>query len=313
MKQPITYKASAELISHIQNWLQWLASERICSQHTLDGYARDLSCFFSFLNTYIGTLPQTTDLASIEIRTFRAYLSNQAAHHLSKSSLARRLSAIKSFFRWLNRTHIIDNHVFLTIASPKQDKLLPKSLDISQTFDLLDTVSEFAKEPWQGLRDVAILTVIYGCGLRISEALAINYGDIDHNDFIKIRGKGNKDRLVPVLPIIKDKIAAYTKACPYTISKGEPLFLGARGERISPRIVQRTVEKIRLALGLPDNLTPHTLRHSFATHLLAEGTDLRSIQKLLGHSSLSTTQRYTNVEIEHLKKEYQKANPLAGN
>ena len=149
--------------------------------------------------------------------------------------------------------------------------------------------------------------------MRISEALALNVGDINHNDFLKIHGKGNKERIVPILPIVKDKIDAYTNACPYNFKHGEALFLGARGERLSPRIVQRTLEKIRRSLGLPDNLTPHALRHSFATHLLAEGINLRSIQELLGHASLSTTQRYTNVEIEHLKKEYQKAELLSSN
>ena len=149
--------------------------------------------------------------------------------------------------------------------------------------------------------------------MRISEALALNVGDINHNDFLKIHGKGNKERIVPILPIVKDKIDAYTNACPYNFKHGEALFLGARGERLSPRIVQRTLEKIRHSLGLPDNLTPHALRHSFATHLLAEGINLRSIQELLGHASLSTTQRYTDVEIEHLKKEYKKAKLLSDN
>ena len=146
--------------------------------------------------------------------------------------------------------------------------------------------------------------------MRISEALSINRGDINHNDFLRIKGKGNKERLVPILPVVIEKINAYLSACPYDIKNGEPLFLGARGERLSPRIVQRTLEKIRAYLGLPDTLTPHALRHSFATHLLAEGTNLRAIQELLGHASLSTTQRYTDVQIETLQKEYHNAHPL---
>lgn len=310
MKEEITYIASDEVKKHINGWLTWLKSERMYSPHTIDAYARDLSSFCKFWNNYLGNKPNFSDLQEIDVRTFRAFLSNQNSRHLSKTTLARELSTIKSFFKYLNRNHIIENTSVSVLSSPKKDKILPKSLDVEQTLELLDKVKDFAKNDWQGLRDVAILTIIYGCGLRISEALAINVGDITHNDFLKIHGKGDKERYVPVLPVIKTKIDAYLTACPYNQSKGEPLFLGARGERISPRIVQRTLEKARGKLNLPQNITPHALRHSFATHLLAKGTNLRYIQELLGHASLSTTQRYTNVEISHLKKEYEKANLL---
>lgn len=310
MKEEITYIASDEVKKHINGWLTWLKSERMYSPHTIDAYARDLSSFFKFWNNYLGNKPNFSDLQEIDVRTFRAYLSHQNSRHLTKTTLARELSTLKSFFKYLNRNHIIENTSVSVLSSPKKDKILPKSLDVEQTLELLDKVKDFAKNDWQGLRDVAILTIIYGCGLRISEALAINVGDITHNDFLKIHGKGDKERYVPVLPVIKTKIDAYLTACPYNQSKGEPLFLGARGERISPRIVQRTLEKARGKLNLPQNITPHALRHSFATHLLAKGTNLRYIQELLGHASLSTTQRYTNVEISHLKKEYEKANLL---
>ena len=310
MKQEIKYSCAASVLALINDWQLWLAKERGYSSHTVESYARDLSFFFCFWQEYLGYLPDISALQNVDVRTFRAFLSRQNQRHLSKSSLARELSSLKSFFHWLNRNHIIDNTAITIISSPKKDKILPKALDVDQTLNLLDAAADFAKDKWQGLRDVAILTILYGCGLRISEALSLNIGDINHNDFLKIRGKGNKERLVPLLPIVKDKIAAYLKACPYNQQPGDALFLGARGERISPRIVQRTLEKIRSYLGLPDTLTPHALRHSFATHLLAEGTDLRSIQELLGHASLSTTQRYTNVEIEHLKEEYNKAHLL---
>ncbi len=310
MKEEITYNTSTEVLSHINGWLKWLKSERMYSPHTIDGYARDLSSFFKFWNNYLGNTPDFNDLKEIDVRTFRAFLSSQNSRHLSKTTLAREISTLKSFFKYLNRNHIIENTDISIISSPKKDKILPKSLDIDQTLKLLDKVKDFSKQEWQGLRDVAILTIIYGCGLRISEALNLNIGDINHNDFLKIHGKGNKERYVPVLPIIKTKIDAYLTACPYNPKQGEPLFLGARGERISPRIVQRTLEKARTILNLPDNITPHALRHSFATHLLAKGTNLRYIQELLGHASLSTTQRYTNVEINHLIKEYEKANLL---
>ena len=310
MKQEITFKACNEIIDHIHDWQSWIKLERMYSDHTLDGYSRDLSIFFEFWADYLGYTPTLSDLEQIDIRTFRAFLSRQNRKHLSKTSMAREVSTLKNFFKWLNRNHIIENTEITILSTPKKDKILPKSLDVDQTLNLLEVAADYAKEPWQGLRDVAILTIIYGCGLRISEALAINVGDINHNDFLKIHGKGDKERYVPVLPIIKTKIDAYLTACPYNQSKGEPLFLGARGERISPRIVQRTLEKARNILNLPDNITPHALRHSFATHLLAKGTNLRYIQELLGHKSLSTTQRYTNVEISHLKKEYEKANLL---
>lgn len=310
MKQEIKYNCAADVLALIKDWQLWLDKERGYSSHTVESYGRDLSFFFSFWQEYLGYLPDLRELKSIDVRTFRAFLSKQNQRRLSKSSLARELSSIKSFFHWLNRNHIIDNTAITVISSPKKDKILPKALDVDQTLNLLDAAADFAKDKWQGLRDVAILTILYGCGLRISEALSLNIGDITHNDFLKIKGKGNKERLVPLLSIVKEKIAAYLEACPYNQQPGDALFLGARGERISPRIVQRTLEKIRSYLGLPDTLTPHALRHSFATHLLAEGTDLRSIQELLGHASLSTTQRYTNVEIEHLKEEYKKAHLL---
>ena len=310
MKEEIRYKADSEVLGLINDWRSWLINERGYSSHTLDAYLRDLSAFFKFWSEYSEQLPDLKALKEIDVRTFRAFLSRRRQQNLSKSTLARELSTLKSFFKWLNRNHIIDNTSISILSSPKQDKILPKALDVDQTLNLLDMAADFAKEEWQGLRDVAIFTILYGCGLRISEALSLNLGDINQNDFLKIRGKGNKERIVPLLPIVKEKIAAYLEACPYKQNIGDALFLGARGERISPRIVQRTLAKIRNYANLPDSLTPHALRHSFATHLLAEGTNLRSIQELLGHASLSTTQRYTNVEIEHLKKEYQKAHLL---
>ena len=310
MKSKINYIASTEVCDLIARWQIWLRDIRSYSAHTLDAYNRDLSLFFNFLSDYINHIPQINDLEEADIRTFRAYLSQRSHKHLEKSSISRELSSLKSFFNWLIRNKIIKNTAISIISSPKQNKILPKALEVDDTFNVLDIAQDFAKSEWQGLRDVAILTILYGCGLRISEALSLNFGDIDHNNFLKIKGKGNKERLVPVLPVIREKINAYLEACPYHIKQGEALFLGARGERISPRIVQRTLEKIRGYLGLSDNLTPHALRHSFATHLLANGTDLRTLQELLGHASLSTTQRYTDVQIETLKKEYHKAHPL---
>lgn len=307
MKRKIDYKAADELVDVIHDWQSWLREEKRYSEHTLDAYFRDLSFFFEFLHNSLKKLPDIADAEKIDVRGFRAYLSQRAAKHISKSSLAREISAIKNFFKWLDRKGIVKNAAITIISSPRKPKVLPKALDVRDTFRVIHEACRNEKEPWQGLRDTAVFTLLYGCGLRISEALSLNVGDFDNNKFLRIRGKGKKTRLVPLLPVVTDNIDAYLAQCPYKMRRGEALFLGARGDRLSPRIIQRQLEKIRFKLGLPDTLTPHALRHSFATHLLEAGTDLRSIQELLGHASLTTTQRYTDVQIETLKKEYHKA------
>ena len=311
MKQEIRYQASAEVVSFIHRWQSWLKDERRYSLHTLDAYSRDLSVFFDFLKDYLKRAAERQDLASLDVHGFRAFLSARAARHIDKNSLAREISTLRNFFKWLNRSKILKNEDISVIVNPRRPKILPKALNVTQIFNLLKKSEK--NQDWQGLRDTAIFTILYGCGLRISEALALNVGDITHNDFLRVKGKGNKERIVPLLPLVKENISAYLAACPYKLTNGEPLFLGARGDRISPRIIQRNLEKLRRELGLPDTVTPHALRHSFATHLLAEGTDLRPIQELLGHASLSTTQRYTDVQIETLQKEYLKAHPLEQN
>ncbi|OLA79703.1 MAG: recombinase XerC [Azospirillum sp. 47_25] len=311
MKSEIKYNASREIKQLIAQWQSWLLNERRYSPHTLDAYSRDLSGFFDFAAEHLGKVPETADLAKLEVRDFRAYLSQRATRHIDKSSLARELSTLKNFFKWLARYDILRNPALSVIRTPRRAKVLPKALEVNDTFNVIDEAQNLASNSWQGLRDTAIFTLLYGCGLRISEALSLNVGDIGNNDFLRIKGKGNKERIVPLLPVVVENINKYLAECPYQPKQGEPLFLGARGDRLVPRIIQRQMQKIRAYLGLPDNLTPHALRHSFATHLLAEGTDLRSIQELLGHASLTTTQRYTDVQIETLKKEYDKAGLLS--
>lgn len=311
MKSEIKYNASREIKQLIAQWQSWLLNERRYSPHTLDAYSRDLSVFFDFAAEHLGKVPETADLAKLEVRDFRAYLSQRAARHIDKSSLARELSTLKNFFKWLARYDILRNPALSVIRTPRRAKVLPKALEVNDTFNVIDEAQNLASNSWQGLRDTAIFTLLYGCGLRISEALSLNVGDIGNNDFLRIKGKGNKERIVPLLPVVVENINKYLAECPYQPKQGEPLFLGARGDRLVPRIIQRQMQKIRAYLGLPDNLTPHALRHSFATHLLAEGTDLRSIQELLGHASLTTPQRYTDVQIETLKKEYDKAGLLS--
>lgn len=302
----IKYNVDHILHEVVKDWLQWLKNERRYSEHTVDAYARDLSQFFDFFET-----PQTIgSLSKMQISDFRRYISSRHCQLISKTSLTRKLSSIRNFFHWLNRKGIVQNSAVSILSSPKKDKVLPRALEIQQAKDLIEEAPNFEKENWQQLRDIAIFTLLYGCGLRISEAVNTNIGDFDNRDFLRIKGKGNKERIVPILPIVTRSINAYLEACPYSHNHGDPIFLGARGERISPRIIERQMEKIRNYMGLPSNLTPHSLRHSFATHLLANGTDLRSIQELLGHASLSTTQRYTEVEISKLQTEYDQAKLL---
>lgn len=308
MKQPINFNADKNLLAAIDEWQAWLLKERRFSEHTLDGYARDLACFLRG----IFSAPASLDnLRNLEVRDFRRFIVQRSAENVEKSSLGREISAIKNFFKWLSRENLVKNSAISVISSPRRAKIIPKALDVNDSFDVLNEIGNMAQNEWQGLRDCAILTLLYGCGLRISEALGLNVGDItEKSETLRILGKGNKERIVPLLPIVWQNIAAYLEKCPYKLKVGEPLFLGARGERITARVVQRQVQKLRGYLGLPNTLTPHALRHSFATQLLEQGTDLRSIQELLGHSSLITTQRYTEVKTATLQKEYRKAHPL---
>jgi len=309
MKQEIKFNADETLLPLITRWQNWLLRERAYSAHTLDAYSRDLAIFLHSLSPHKKL--SLADLSAFEVRDFRRFLSLRAAKYINNSSLGRELSTIKSFYKWLAVNEIAENAAISVISAPRKAKILPKALDEDASFDLLNTSEKMAHNKWQGLRDKAILTLLYGCGLRISEALALNIGDITaESEFLRVKGKGNKERIVPLLPIIWQNIAAYLAESPYQLSVGEPLFVGARGERISPRIIQRQVQKMRGQLGLSDNLTPHALRHSFSTQLLAAGVDLRSIQELLGHSSLITTQRYTDVQTETMQREYHKAHPL---
>lgn len=307
MKEEIRYKATEELWKLIGKWQKWLQDERRYSKHTLDAYFRDLAQFFDFFDSPM----KIRELGSLEVRDFRRYLSYLAAEKFeNKSSIARKISTLKNFFKWLDNNDYVKNSAITVISSPRRNKVLPKAMEVDDTFKFLKESEFWEKKSWQGLRDKAIFTLLYGCGLRISEALSLNTGDIHNNNFLRIKGKGNKERIVPLLPVVIENIKAYLTECPYELKNGDALFLGARGERLSPRIIQRQMQKIRAYLGLADNLTPHALRHSFATHLLAEGTDLRSIQELLGHASLTTTQRYTDVQTEMLHKEYDKAKIL---
>ena len=307
MKQEIKYNTDDKLLEVIKNWLSWLKNERRYSEHTVDAYARDLACFINFFGKNNPSV-NLEFLKNIGVHEFRRFIASRSAQYIEKSSMAREISTLKNFFKWLDKVHILKNTSISLLSSPRLPKVLPKSLDVEDAQDLLKTAKTFAKDDWLGLRDQAVLILLYGCGLRISEALSLNVGDItSKTQFLRIKGKGSKERIVPLLPIVAEAVKRYLSSIPYDLKVGDPLFVGARGERLSPRIIQRQLQKIRAYMGLPDTVTPHALRHSFATHLLSEGTDLRSIQELLGHASLTTTQRYTDVQIDTLKREYDKA------
>lgn len=307
MKNKIRYKAQDDVLNAIKQWENHLANEKRFSVHTVSAYMRDLSFFINFFADK-ENIVNLDFLSNLDVRDFRNFISHRARKHLEKSSLAREISAFKNFFKWLDIAHILKNTAISIISSPKANKVLPKAVDSDDTIDIINEAKKIAANDWQGLRDMAVFTLLYGCGLRISEALSLNYGDfISADSFLKIKGKGNKERIVPMLPVVKENINAYIKAIKQNFNHNDALFVGARGDRLSPRIIQRQLQKIRNRLGLPDNVTPHALRHSFATHLLAQGTDLRSIQELLGHQTLATTERYTDVKLETLKREYDKA------
>lgn len=297
-----------ELEKVINRWLEWLKTQRNYSEHTIESYLSDLNILLNYISPHQVHL---SDLEQMNIRDFRNFFSSRAKENIGKSSIAREEAAIRNFFRWMDEQNIMQNTAVFQIATPKQPKILPRALDVSAMFELIDKAKETKEgiEPWIGARDMAIFTLLYGSGLRISEALNLNVEDIDNKELIKIHGKGNKDRYVPILPITKERIEVYKSMCPYNLKYGDALFLGAKGERLKARIIQRKLQKIRMELNLPENITPHALRHSFATHLLAEGLDLRSIQELLGHASLSSTQRYTEVDLQKVKEEYKKAFP----
>ncbi|MEQ8504989.1 MAG: tyrosine recombinase XerC [Rhodospirillales bacterium] len=312
----IALTCGPDLAAAAERWHDWLAHERRYSQHTLDGYRHDLAGFVAFLNAHLGTTPDLGDIDGLKPLDFRAWLAELDRRGLSRTSIARALSCLRGFFRFLEKQGIARNSAIGALRTPRVPKSVPKALSIEEAFDLILTASEMADDDWVGQRDKALLMLLYGCGLRIGEALGLNREQApglfgNGGDAMMVRGKGGKDRLVPVLPVVRDAIREYLDLCPYAGDGDMPLFLGARGGRLSAGVAQARVRDLRRLLGLPDTATPHALRHSYATHLLAGGGDLRTIQELLGHASLSTTQRYTDVDMARLSSVYENAHPRA--
>lgn len=305
---PTSHSALARAID---DWRRWLTHERRASPHTIDAYSRDLGGFLAFLQDHLGGRPRLADLGGLTAADFRAWMARRTAQGLSRSSTARAMSVLRNFFRWLERNGYGGNHAIRTVRSPKRPHGIPRPLAVADAAVLLDSVDLLPGEPWETLRDAALLTLLYGCGLRISEALGLARRDAPAGESLRVTGKGGKERMLPVLPAVRDATAAYLAACPYRLAEDAPLFLGRRGKRLNPGVAQSRLRQLRVLLGLPPTVTPHALRHSFATHLLGAGGDLRAIQELLGHASLSTTQRYTEVDSEGLMAAYRAAHPRA--
>lgn len=301
-----------DLRQAVDDWLAHLEHERGATGNTLQAYERDLRQFLGWLRTDLRHAPCLSDLAGLDAKRFRAFLAARRRAEAGSRSLARTLSALRTFFRWLEAEDIARNRAVLQVARPKVPHGIPKPLTVAKAAEVIDGGGT-AELDWVAARDSAVLLLLYGCGLRIAEALSIQRRDapVPGRDILRVVGKGNKERMVPVLPVTQTAVARYIALCPYPLEADGPLFLGAKGGRLSPRIVQLVMERMRMALGLPDTATPHALRHSFATHLLSAGADLRQIQELLGHASLSTTQVYTEVDRDRLLAVYDKAHPRA--
>jgi integrase/recombinase XerC len=293
------------------NWLGNLKEVRNLSDNTLISYKHDVKSFIEFISTHTGSEVSIKYLNDMKISDFRSFLSYLRNKDISSTSIARIISSLKSFFNYLLNTNLIESTVVQSLRTPKQKKSLPRPISSELAIETIKHAQDMEKEKWIGMRNKSILMLLYGCGLRISEALNLNFEDINENDYLIIKGKGNKERMVPLMDYVKNDIENYIHECPKNFMKDDPLFVGKRLDRLSPRIIQYVLEKIRYNLSLPETATPHALRHSFATHLLDSGGDLRTIQELLGHSSLSTTQKYTKVETEKLYDAYSKTHPLA--
>jgi integrase/recombinase XerC len=305
--------AAPDVAAEIAAWLRFLGAERRMAGKTLEAYARDVGQFMDFLAGHLGGAPALKQLAKLTPADVRAFMAARRSEGLSSRSLMRVLAGARSFARFLERNGKGKVGALAAVRAPKVGKTLPKPLTIAAAKRISDTDLREGetRAPWIVARDAAVMALLYGSGLRISEALSLKRKEFTEGDAITVTGKGNKTRMVPVLPQVTKSIASYLEVCPIDLPGDGPLFIGARGGPLSARVVQLAMARLRGALGLPDTATPHALRHSFATHLLARGGDLRAIQELLGHASLSTTQIYTAVDSERLLEVYASAHPRA--
>ena len=304
-------EATPQLLSARKDWLEQLQKTRRVAKLTVEAYERDSRQFLSFLCQHLGHIPDISDLSGLRVADMRSFLAYRRNMGVGSRSLGRGLAGIRSFFNFLTRAGLADVPAARIVRTPKQPKSLPKPLNIADALHIVDKKNQLDDEPWVASRNAAILTLCYGCGLRISEALSLTPADFSDKNAtsIYVTGKGGKTRLVPVIPAVHEAIDDYLSCCPFILPPDQPLFRGVRGGKLQRAIVERAVQQLRASLGLPDSVTPHALRHSFATHLLSRGGDLRTIQELLGHASLSTTQIYTGVDTDRLMEVYKKAHP----
>ncbi|WP_374763321.1 tyrosine recombinase XerC [Yunchengibacter salinarum] len=288
---------------------RWLHSERGCSAHTLDAYDRDLTRFLDFLAAHRGETVTKPLLAALPLSDFRAFLAHVRAEGLANRSVARVLSSLRTFYRYLDRFEGISNDSLQALKRPRLPARLPRPITEEEARAAISTPGSLADDggDWVDARDRAVLALMYGCGLRVGEVLGLNGQDIPTGDTLRVTGKRGKTRLVPLLPVVRRAVDAYVAQMPFSLAPEAPLFRGVRGGRLGARAIQKRMEAVRAALGLPKDATPHALRHSFATHLLGRGGDLRTIQDLLGHADLASTQLYTQVDPAHLKASYDAA------
>ena len=297
----------------LAQWIAHLRDERRFADNSVDAYERDVAAFLGFLSGHLGGEPSVRDLAELEPRDLRAYLAyrRQGLDALSDRSISRALAAIRSFYRYLERRHGVANARLALVRGPKLKATLPRPVSEAAARNLISEAGDAAAQEWIGARDAALMTLLYAAGLRISEALALTGADMPLPEALRVVGKGGKERIVPLLEAAREAVERYAELCPYALTEDAPLFRASRGGAMSPHMAQAVMATLRGRLGLPSSATPHALRHAFATHLLANGGDLRAIQDLLGHESLSTTQRYTSVEAQKILQLYRRAHPRA--
>ena len=302
---------SAALSHSAASWLDHERALNGASKNTITAYQTDILGFLAFMAGHHGGQQGLGAIAKITVSDMRAWMSQERGRGVAARSLARSLSAVKSYYRWLSEREGFEPTAVLSTRAPKFQKKLPRPLSEDAARAMLETVEIQATEPWIAARDMAVVTLLYGCGLRISEALDLPGSAHPLPQSMVILGKGGKERVVPVIPAAREAVAEYVRACPHPLEAEAPLFRGARGGKLNPRLIQKVMEQARMQLGLPATATPHAMRHSFATHLLGAGGDLRAIQELLGHASLSTTQGYTAVDTARLMEVYDRTHPKA--
>ena len=303
-----------DLATALTDWHAWLKGARRAAANTERAYTKDISDFLTFLAEHLGTPPDLLAIQALHARDYRAWLARRAGRGVSAASRARGLAAIRGLLRYFARQGYVEETAVTAVRAPRQPRRQPRPISESAARDVLQMAAEPAREgapPWVSLRDHALFLLLYAAGLRIGEALALRRGQAAVSETLSVTGKGGNERIVPILPAARRAIDAYLEQCPFTGNAADSLFLGARGGPLADGIARKRMREIRRALGLPESATPHALRHSFATHLMAAGGDLRTIQELLGHADLSTTQRYTGVDQARLLAAYKAAHPRA--